>query len=231
MPKMLIGPGNSRVPYYTNVWGGNALIQRLFKLCHSFGGRGEHPHPSNILVPMQRNSPPNHAILAAAATDAEVDDVEDTPFRVKRVDTLKMCFLLVAPLFFLFSHWIPFRGSPPSLQDLQQTLQDLDEECYKQSGCLELPGVLARCEKQRASCPDAYYYELRQLNRNCRALRLVLLHTAPSAAWPATHNRSIPTSMPFIPPHTPHCTRLVYNTQHPEAGGLPSTGALWQVYL
>lgn len=129
------------------------------------------PKPS----PMQRTSP-NHAILAA---EQEPDDTEDSPFhdspfRVKKVDFFKMCFLLAAPLFFLFSHWIPFRGSPPSLQDLQQTLQDLDDECYKQSGCLELPGVLARCEKQRATCPDSYYYELRQLNRNCRALRLVL---------------------------------------------------------
>ena len=66
-------------------------------------------------------------------------DDPDSPPRPRRRDVIKMFTLLLTPLFLVLSYFIDFRGSPPQLKDLQQTLRELDEASYQVSGCLELP--------------------------------------------------------------------------------------------
>ena len=143
------------------------------------------------------------------------------PARWRRLDLLKVFCLLVAPLFLLVSYWAPIHGRYPTREELRDTLRELDDAAYAQSGCDAVAVVLARCEKFRVECPSQYYFELRSINRNCHALRC-----APAAA-------PCPPLPPFIltaparpcrattPPSAP--------AQHQGAGDVPARDARRQV--
>ena len=106
----------------------------------------------------------------AAAAAAPLPPAQPSP-RWRRLDLFKVFCLLVVPLFLLVSYWTPFHGRYPTREELRDTLRELDEAAYTQSGCDAVAQVLARCEKFRVECPSQYYFELRSINRNCHALR------------------------------------------------------------
>ena len=126
------------------------------------------------------------------------------PARWRRLDLLKVFCLLVAPLFLLVSYWAPIHGRYPTREELRDTLRELDDAAYAQSGCDAVAQVLARCEKFRVECPSQYYFELRSINRNCHALRC-----APRRPLLPTR-RSLPvnTHRPWRPhPRVPRSTK------------------------
>lgn len=122
----------------------------------------------------------------------EASSASSAPARWRRLDLLKVFCLLVAPLFLLVSYWAPIHGRYPTREELRDTLRELDDAAYAQSGCDAVAQVLARCEKFRVECPSQYYFELRSINRNCHALRCAPPPLATHAPLPPSFTLTVP---------------------------------------
>ena len=132
-----------------------------------------------------------------------MDHLPPPSLRWRRLDLLKVFCLLVAPLFLLVSYWTPFHGRYPTREELRDTLRELDDAAYVQSGCAQVAKVLERCEKFRAECPAQYYFELRSINRNCHALRCAGQRARFSVALAPPPRPLTPLPLAHSPPQRP----------------------------
>ena len=117
--------------------------------------------------------------------------------RVRTLDVFKIVLLLCSPLLLSITYWAPLRSTAPSREELRDVLRSLDESAYRGSGCDEVKQMLERCEV--AKCPSMYMYDLRTLNRNCRAIRCAAARRRPRALTARVHAHQL-RARPLTPP-------------------------------